>query len=367
MNHTERIKLLAVSKIPGIGNLGLKRLLTHLTLDELFSLSKARLRRVPGIGERLIAQFKPHEFLVEAEIEYENALNNGADILFFTDKDYPDRLRHIHDAPFVLYKKGKGTLNHTRTIGVVGTRQATIYGKAVVEEIVRSAARYHCQVISGLAYGIDIAAHRQALETDCSTVAVMGSGVDIIYPAAHRSTAHQLQEQGAVISELPVGTKPDAFNFPMRNRIIAALSDALIVVEAAKKGGALITANIAHSYNKEVFAVPGNLSQPYSYGCNHLIRQMKASIYTDFEVVAEALGWNAFDRRKQQVEKYDISSFDQTTKKIIEVLTNDMDVHLDDISWKVGMPPNQVAGKLLELEMSKLVKPMPGNRYRITA
>src|SRR5690606_16227964 len=212
--------------------------------------------------------------------------------IFYTDKNYPTRLKQINDAPSLLYVKGNVDFENQKMVAIVGTRKATEYGKRCVEDLVAELVPHRATIVSGLAYGIDIHAHKQAVKNDLPTFGVMGSGMDIIYPSAHKETAKKMFANGGLITEHPFGTKPDAHNFPARNRIVAALSDAVIIVEAAAKGGALITADIANSYNKDVFAMPGNLRQSHSAGCNNLIKSNRAHLLTSVKDLEYIMNWD---------------------------------------------------------------------------
>lgn len=228
-------------------------------------------------------------------------------------------------------------------------------------------APFQPTVISGLAYGIDITSHRAALEFELPTVAVLGNSLESLYPAAHRNTAENMAEKGGLVSEYPVGTAMHPLNFPARNRIIAALSDALIVVEAAKKGGALITAEIAYSYNREVFAVPGNLQNTYSEGCNNLIRSMKANIYTGPRDIQEALSWST-DEENTPTAKNNTLTLDQFSdqeQRLLRILLEKSPLEIDQLSWQSQLPVSQVASILLSLEFQGVVKALPGKKYQL--
>ncbi|MBL7851069.1 MAG: DNA-protecting protein DprA, partial [Cyclobacteriaceae bacterium] len=277
----ERLSFLALYFIPGIGPVLLRQLIAYCgSAQDVFRQPRQDLLRIPGIGDATADAIRTGRSMRLAEQEAARAERNDVHILLFTDAAYPARLKAVEDAPALLYVKGNTNFNHPRTVGIVGTRKATDYGKGCVEDLVKSLVLHQPQIISGLAYGIDIHAHKEALKNDLATIAVLGSGLDVIYPGAHKDTAHRMVNQGALISENPLGTSPDAHNFPQRNRIIAGMCDALIVVEAGDRGGALITADIANSYNRDVFAIPGNLHQPWSVGCNQLIKTNKANLLT---------------------------------------------------------------------------------------
>jgi DNA processing protein len=251
-------------------------------------------------------------------------------------------------------------------VALVGTRQATDYGREQTERFVKGFVQHNPLVVSGLAYGIDITAHRAALQEGLDTIGVMGTGLDIIYPAAHRKTAEKMRTQGGLLTEFPFGTQPDRYNFPARNRIIAALADGTVVVEAARKGGALITAEIALSYNKDVLAVPGNLSNLTSEGCNYLIKAHKAALYAEPKDLEELLNWDEALHQQgkfRPTPTYDAADYSTEEFQLLEVLAISKEELLDNLSWKAQLPVNQVASLLLGLEFRGVVKSLPGKKY----
>jgi DNA processing protein len=277
---------------------------------------------------------------------------------------YPELLRHIADAPTLLYYYGNADLNPPKTIGIVGTRKATDYGREMVNKIIEDLAPFSPLIISGLAYGIDIAAHKASLANNQQTIGVMASGIDIIYPAVHRETAKRMINMGGLITENRFGTKPEAPKFPARNRIIAGMCDALIVVEAAEKGGALITADIASSYDREVFAVPGRLGDKYSEGCNTLIRDHKAHILTSTADLIKMMNWEEGEQKQVDL-KTDYCDLNPDETQVVNLLLGRDGVLLDDLSWKSQIPVSKMAALLLNLEFRGLVKSLPGKRYKL--
>jgi len=367
MSEDKRYQV-ALSLIPGIGPVLAKQLINHFeTPQNIFKATKGRLTKVNGLGNKLAELISGEDQLLEkADQVLERSEKLGIQTLYYKETSYPERLKTIPDAPIVLYAKGNLDLNAERTLGIVGTRKATNYGLRQTEDIVESSKTSNTVIISGLAYGIDVRSHETAVKHNIPTFGVLACGLDSVYPSAHKSISQKMQEIGGLISEYPVGTKADARLFPARNRIIAGLSDALIVVEAAAKGGALISANIAHSYDKPVFAVPGEIGKSFSEGCNLLIRDYKASIYTRFRDIEEALNWDLESKpAKKVIEKnYDHLPTDQ--RKVVDILLkNGQQMHIDKISWQCETPLNQLASILLQLEFEGLIKPLPGKEYRL--
>lgn len=363
-----RLSFLALHFIPGVGDYLVKQLVSYCgSAEQVFKTPKGKLLKIPGVGAVTADAIRSERTFYQAEKEFKKAENEETEILFFTDKNYPRRLKEIDDAPSLLYYKGNANLNHPKSVAIVGTRQATAYGKEMVTKIVDDLKPHNAMIVSGLAYGIDIHAHKQSLKNDLPTVAVMGSGMDVIYPATHKETAKKLVGHGALLTENHFGTKPDAHNFPARNRIIAGLCDALIVVEAAEKGGALITAEIANTYNKDVFAVPGSLGQTYSEGCNKLIRNNKAVIYTSMRDIEYHMNWSAESKpSKKPKEELDFSAFTPDEQKILALLSaKGSPMMIDELTIKSSLSPSQLASLLLNLEFSDMVKSLPGKQFAL--
>ncbi len=359
---------IALSLVSGIGPVLSKQLINHFeTPQEVFKASKGRLSKINGVGNKLSNLLSNEKQLLEkADLIIQQSEKADIQIHYFKETSYPERLLQVQDAPVVLYSKGNLDLNVAKTVGVVGTRKATKYGLNTTETIVNDSLSNNASIISGLAYGIDVKAHQAALNAGLSTIGVLACGLDYVYPAGNREVAKKMLANGGLISEYPIGTKADPRYFPARNRIIAGLSDALIVVEAAKKGGALITGNIAHSYEKPVFAVPGQLDKSNSEGCNQLIRNFKASIYTGFRDVVEALNWDLEKAQKTMAITSKLEKLTGREKVVVDtLLKNGQQMKLDDLSWQSQIPLNQLASILLQLEFEGIVKPLPGKEYRL--
>jgi DNA processing protein len=372
VTRDERFYQVALHFTPGIGHFMFRQLLAYCgSAEEVFKVKKGKLGKIPGIGPKAIEFLQSEEGIRKAEEEILKLEGKPIRLITFTDKAYPDRLKHMPDSPPVLFLAGNAEiLQAPRTLAIVGTRNATDYGKKVTEEIVAFCKGRNIAIISGLAYGIDITAHRAALQHDVPTLAVIGSGLDKIYPSLHKEIARQMCQTGGVITEYPLGTVAEAFHFPARNRIVAGFSDALIVIESAKKGGALITAELAIGYNKDVYAVPGNIYNPYSLGCNALIQRQKAQIYTHAELMFEEIGWADGDSisPKESLKNWKESDFSQEEWLIITALKEaGGDGLLDELSWRTQLAVSQVANHLLQLEFRGLIRALPGKRYRLEA
>jgi DNA processing protein len=363
----ERLALLTLHFVPGIGDFLLRQLMGYGgSAVAVCKMSKVRLLKIPGIGETTAQSIVTGQSRHVAEREFRKAEKYQTSILFFTDPAFPQRLSRIEDAPALLYVKGNTNLNTTKTVALVGTRLATPYGKDMVEQLIEGLKPHGPLIISGLAYGIDIHAHKTAIRHGLGTIGVLGSGIDIIYPAAHKDLAKRMTSQGGLISELQFGTPPDAHNFPARNRIIAGLSDALIVVEAAASGGALITANIANTYNKDVFAIPGQVGQTYSEGCNQLIKTNRANLITSAKDVEYIMNWQQQPPGSAQLS-LELPSLDHYEQLIVGALKEKKTaMPIDELANRTGLDPGKLASHLLNLEFRNLVTPLPGKCYIVS-
>ncbi len=361
-----RLCLLALHFIPGVGDYLIRQLISYCgSAEQVFNTPKGKLLKIPGIGEVTAKAILTHQAFGSAETELLKVEKMGARILFYLDKEYPSRLKQIPDAPSLLYIKGNIDFENPKSIGIVGTRQSTHYGKECVEQLIAELVPHQAMVVSGLAYGIDIQAHKQAVKQGLSTIGVMGSGLDIIYPANHRETVQDMNVNGGIVTENKLGTKPDAHNFPMRNRIIAGLIDALVVVEAAEKGGALITAEIANSYHKDVFAFPGNVGKTHSEGCNALIKSNKAHLITSIKDLEYIMNWDASGPAPQKKEAFSLEGFDPDEQIIVRLLLEKNPSVIDELSWKSNLSVSQLASLLLTLEFKGIVQSLPGKLYRL--
>jgi DNA processing protein len=358
----DRFYQLALILTPGIGNANAKYLVSHCgSAQSVFECKKKTLLKIPGIGEKTIRSISDNNSFEKTEKVITSCQKQNIRVITYTEEDYPRRLKSILDAPNIIYFQGNGDVNATRSIAIVGTRKATTYGKEITKNIVESCAKYKATIVSGLAYGIDIEAHKNCLNQGLPTFGIIAGGIDMLYPKQHQKIADKMLEAGGILSEQPPGVKPEAHLFPARNRIIAGMTDATIVVEAAVKGGALITANIADSYNRTVFAVPGNLDNPYSMGCNKLIQAQKALIYAGHESLEYNLNWSV-DQREQK-PRATVATLSHDEQKIVDILINEKSITIDDLAWKSQLQINHTASILLTMEFKDLIKSYPGKKY----
>ena len=371
MYSDESIYQIGLTMVPGVGDVAAKILLSYRgSAKDVFSCPSGKLKKIPGIGEVTVSAIKSFKDFQNAEKIIEDCEKHNTDILVYTDEKYPKRLKQCADAPIVLYYKGDADLNQQKVLAIVGTRQATSYGKDFLNDFIEQLKPYNPLIVSGLAYGIDIIAHQESLRNGLPTLAVLGSGMDVIYPSSHKPVVQKmLESNGGVLTEQPLHTAPDAKNFPARNRIIAGMSDAVVVVEAAEKGGALITAELANSYDREVFALPGNIGNLYSKGCNKLIRNHKAQILTSAKDLEYALNWEndkSNTINNSSSKNFDFDALNSEESKIVEtILNNENQILLDELSWKSQIPIGQMASSLLNLELKGIVKALPGKKYKV--
>ncbi len=361
--------LIAISLIPGIGCITARSLIAYLgQAERVFRESEKSLMRIPGIGEinaqRIVTA--RNEALARAEAELQFIEQNKLQYFVYTETDYPARLKNCSDAPLVLFFKGSCSLNEPKVLSVVGTRNATNYGKQVCDELIGALAQrgYPVVVVSGLAYGIDIQIHKACLKHDIPTVGVLGHGLDQLYPSQHKPIAAKMIENGGLLTDFVSGSKIDRQNFLRRNRIIAGLADATVIVESAEKGGALVTADIANSYNRDVFAFPGRCNDLYSRGCNKIIKLNEAALVENLEDIERAMGWNIATKAPQVWQPCLFSDLTPEEEQIVETLRSGQRF-VDELSQSVELPVSRVSSILLGLEFKGIVASLPGKVYAL--
>ncbi|WP_207532813.1 DNA-processing protein DprA [Desertivirga arenae] len=360
------LQQIALTLIPGVGSVNSKLLLKHFGgVEELFTASKAQLMAIPGIGEKTAQNIRQKEFFKRAEKEIEFIERYKIQTFFIADESYPQRLRNCYDAPVLLYYKGNANLNHSKIISIVGTRRATAYGKELTQKLVEDLKKHDVVVVSGLAHGIDGIAHRECLKNEVPTVGVVGHGLDRIYPAQHRSIAEKMVSSGGILTEFLSETNPDRENFPKRNRIVAGMTDATIIVEASLTGGALITAELADSYNRDVFAYPGDVNNEYSAGCNHLIKTNRANLITGIRDIEYLLGWNPPEDVESLKQLSLILALEPEEQRIVEILGIRKTAGVDELSVLAEMPQSKLVVTLLNLEMKGVLTGLPGKMYKL--
>jgi DNA processing protein len=363
--NTDLLYQISLTLIPHIGPVQAKVLLQHFNTEEIFNAKKSALEKIEGIGSVRAASIKEFSDFNKAEEEIAFLEKYKIQPLFITDKDYPQRLLNCYDSPTLLYYRGSADLNASKIIAVIGTRNHTEYGKQFTEKLIKELSPHHVVIVSGLAYGIDAVAHKSAIKNQLPTIAVLAHGLDQIYPSDHAGLAKDMiKNDGGLLTEFRSTTKPDKHNFPIRNRIVAGMSDATIVIETGIKGGSMITAELANSYNKDVFAIPGKVTDSKSAGCNYLIRNNKAVLLTDAQELIEIMNWELRQAKvKKQKELFIELSADE--KMVVAVLKENELVHIDQIHFKSGLSSSSVAAAILNLELQNVVLSLPGKMYRL--
>lgn len=371
-NHPQEDLLykIALSLVPGIGCITAKSLIAYSgSAAQVFRDKEKTLRNIPGVGTVLARNILHSRVLDRAEKEVEFILKNKVEAHFYLDKSYPQRLKSCPDAPVLLFSKGSPDLNKTKVISIVGTRNATEYGRSLVDRFIASVADrgYDIQVISGLAYGIDIQAHRAALHNNLSTVCVMAHGLETVYPSLHRSIAQEMCEKnGGMVSDFLSHSLIDRKNFLRRNRIIAGMADAVIVVESATKGGALLTAELAVSYNRDVFAFPGRVGDPYSGGCHFLVKSNRAGLIENIGDLEYSMNWLPGNDTVKVSQPRLFNDLTEDELKVADMLRSEGESPIDLICLRTGLPMNRVSPLLLSLEFSGIVRCLPGKVFKLT-
>ena len=357
---------IALTFIKFIGPVSAKSLLACCgSAEQVFSASRKQLLQIPGIGERTVDAILNTDALKRAAEELAFVEKHGIEVLFYTDSNYPQRLKNCADAPVLLYFKGNVDFNHSRIISIVGTRNATEYGKMLCKQLCEALIPYNVLIVSGLAYGIDVATHKECLRNQISTVGVLGHGLDRLYPQVHKSVSQKMVLNGGLLSEFPTQTNPDRQNFPKRNRIIAGIADATIVVEASLKGGALITAEIANSYNKDVYAFPGRTNDVFSEGCNFLIKTNRAALINQAQDLIYYLGWDDQLGEKTQHKQVSLQiNLTPNEQSVIAALANGQ-LAIDELARVLNIQQSKLAIVILTLEMQGIIVSLPGKVYKL--
>lgn len=358
--QTEKTFQIALHLVHGLGPATYVQLIQEYgSAEAVFSQSEEDLEQY--VGKAAVREaIRQRTTLKRAEKEYNYCEKNRISILNFTDSAFPQRTLYYDSTPRLLFYRGEADLNTHKIVSIVGTRNATEHGRIHCQKIVESLQDHQCLIVSGLAYGIDIASHKMALRYGLPTVGVVAHGLDNLYPAEHKNTANKMLEKGGLLTEFPSGTEMVRELFPMRNRIVASMCDALIVVESARKGGSLITANFANEYGKDVFAVPGRPGDEFSEGCNLLIKSHRAHMYEEHKDLEYILRWGK-PPKVTQGELFVELSEGQTA--IVNAIRQKSECSIDELSAVLDIPTSKLAADLLQLELKSLIKSLPGKRY----
>lgn len=364
LTKDELIGLLRLQSIPNIGDVTAKKLITHCGSPlAVFSDKSPQLLKIDGIGTHTIKGLHDTEHLEAAQAEYQYIHDNAIEYSYFMHNDYPRYLKHCIDSPMLLFKKGNIDLEGRKIISVVGTRNITSYGMNICERFIEDIAPLNPIIVSGFAYGVDICAQKAAIKHGLQTIACLAHGLNQIYPKTHARYVEGVEKNGGFLTEFWSTSNPDRENFLKRNRIIAGMSEATVVIESAEKGGSLVTADIANSYSRDVFAVPGRAQDKFSIGCNNLIKQQKAHMLTSAADLVYLLNWEVAEKEVKTVQKQLFITLDDTEKSIYEYLQKNGKQLLDSIAIECHLPVFKVSSTLLNMEMKGVIRPLPGKLF----
>ncbi|MBS9774876.1 MAG: DNA-processing protein DprA [Tenacibaculum sp.] len=368
MNTNELLAVLQLQKTPNIGDITAKKLIKNVgSASEIFKQKPNSLQKINGIGTYVTSHLFDKKYKNLAEVELKHIIKNNISFSYFLDDDYPSDLKQNIDAPILLFKDGNINLNNNRIISIVGTRNVTSYGRNFCNELVEKLAEYNPIIVSGFAYGVDITAHKSAIDNNLQTLAILAHGLDEIYPKTHKKYINEVNKNGGFLTEFWHNEKPLRENFLKRNRIVAGISKATIVIESAEKGGSLVTADIANSYNKDVFALPGRVQDTFSKGCNNLIKNNQAHLLTSAEDIVKMLNWD-IDTKQNKVKNIQPELFlnlSNTEQKIYDYLQKNGKQLIDVIALDCNIPTYKLSSILLEMELKGIIKPLPGKLFEI--
>ena len=362
----ELIYRLALTFVPNIGCIQAKILTDHFgSAQNIFKARKNELEKLEGIGPVRARSIKSFTDFSKVEKEFSFTEKYKIQPLFLTDKNYPQRLLNCYDPPTLLYYKGNADLNNPKTVAIVGTRNNSDYGRHLTETLIADLSACNVLVISGLAFGIDAIAHRTSVKCNLPTVGVLAHGLNKMYPSVHISLAKEMINHGGLLTEFRSTTKPDKHHFPIRNRVVAGMADATVVIETGIKGGSIITAELANNYNKDVFAFPGKTTDAKSAGCNHLIKNNKAALLTDAQQLIEWMGWlpSPASKKKSSIQKELFLQLSENEKRIVDMLAQKQSMHIDELNIKSNINSSAVASAILNLELLGIISAMPGKMY----
>jgi len=364
LNDQELFYLLALQKIEGVGDIVAKKLLINCgSAQAIFSEKPSKLLAIDGIGTVLLKKLKDKTVFEKAEKELKYINENKINFCFFQDENYPEKLKHCIDSPILLFTSGNINVNKKRIISIVGTRQITSYGTEFCKKLIADLAPLDPIIVSGFAYGVDIVAHQAAVEHNLQTIGVLAHGLNQIYPKVHKKYISKMEENGGFMTEFWNDVDPFKENFVARNRIVAGMSEATIVIESAEKGGSLITANMANDYNRDVFAVPGRISDKYSQGCNDLIKTQKANLLTSAADLVYMLNWDIEKDTQKTVQKQLFVVLNDEEQKIYDYLIKNGKQLLDIIALECDFPVYKISGILLNMELKGVIRPLPGKLF----
>jgi DNA processing protein len=364
MLEKELLHTLALLKIEGVGDIVAKKLINHCGSAENVLQAKSRqLQSIDGVGEILIRNLKDKTVFDRAEKELQYIQSENCNVLYYQDANYPDRLKHCIDGPVLLFASGNMDFENRKMISIVGTRQITSYGMDFCKKLIEDLAIFNPIIVSGFAYGVDIVAHQAAMDNGLQTIGVLAHGLNQIYPKTHKKYVAKMEDNGGFLTEFWSNSNPDKENFVRRNRIVAGMSEATVVIESAEKGGSLITAMIANDYNRDVFAVPGRISDKFSQGCNHLIKTQRANLMTSAADLVYILNWELETKTTKPVQKQLFVSLDGDEQKIYDYLQQNGKQILDIVALECDFPVFRISSILLNMELKGVIRPLPGKLF----
>ncbi len=363
MTEQELFHLLALQQVEGVGDIMAKKLINHCgSAEAVFKTKISQIAAIDRIGSILIQKLKSKSVFEKAEQELQFIKSNEINVEYFQDENYPDRLKHCIDGPVLLFTSGNIDLKNKKIISIVGTRQITSYGMEFCRKLIEDIAPLNPVIVSGFAYGVDIFAQQLAMEHDLQTIGVVAHGLNQIYPKTHKKYVAKVEQNGGFMTEFWSSSNPDKENFVRRNRIVAGISEATIVIESAERGGSLITANIANDYNRDVFAVPGRTTDKYSQGCNNLIKTQKANLLTSAADLVYILNWD-IESKAKAVQKQLFVTLENDEQKVYDYLLKNGKELMDIIALRCDFPIYKISGMLLNMELKGVIRPLPGKLF----
>jgi DNA protecting protein DprA len=363
MSDQDLFYLLALLKVEGVGDIMAKKLLTHCgNAEAIFKTKTNQIAAIDGVGSVLLHNLKDKSIFEKANRELEFINTNHINVSFFQDEDYPERLKHCFDSPVLIFSAGNINLKNKKIISIVGTRQITSYGIEFCKKLIEDLAPLDPVIVSGFAYGVDIVAHQLAMDYNLQTIGVLAHGLNQIYPKNHKKYVAAMEQNGGFITEFWSTANPDKENFVRRNRIVAGMTEATIVIESADRGGSLITANLANDYNRDVFAVPGRVTDKYSQGCNDLIKTQKANVLTSAADLIYILNWD-IENKGKTVQKQLFVELEADEQRVYDFLLKNGKELLDMIALQCDFPIYKISGLLLNMELKGVIRPLPGKLF----
>ncbi|MFM2368613.1 MAG: DNA-protecting protein DprA [Bacteroidota bacterium] len=363
MKEQDLFYLLALQRVEGVGDIMAKKLITHCgNAEEVFNTKTGQLAAIDGVGSMLLKNLKDKSVFEKANQELQYINSNDINVVYFQEDGYPERLKHCIDGPLLLFTSGNINLKNKKIISIVGTRQITSYGIEFCRKLIEDLAPLDPIIVSGFAYGVDIVAHQLAMEHNLQTIGVVAHGLNQIYPKTHKKYVAKVEQNGGFMTEFWSSSNPDKENFVRRNRIVAGMTEATIVIESADRGGSLITANMANDYNRDVFAVPGRVTDKYSQGCNNLIKTQKANVLTSAADLIYILNWD-IQKESKPVQKQLFVSLDDDEQKVYDYLLKTGKELMDIIALRCDFPIYKISGMLLNMELKGVIRPLPGKLF----